>query len=217
MKNYNTNVSITNFNVDWLRIKSACMTTISKISNKMPGQEWRRKLLICEHSPIRRGEVSWKWEQIPYAISTHFARHHEGCEKFISTERTDRTKVDREERSQMNYVSMEMDANLQALINISMKRLCMCADSTTRAYWEQVLEAIKEYDLDVYWACVPQCVRCGGCVEPFSDCKFYEGFSKEYLTTQTQTDVMARYDAYNKHREKVLSLRKKVSNYDNGK
>ncbi len=109
----------------------------------------------------------------------------------------------------MNYVPMEMDANLQALINISMKRLCMCADPTTRAYWEQVLEAIKERDPDVYWACVPQCVRCGGCVEPFSDCKFYENFSREYLTPEMQTDVMARYDAYNEHREKVLTLRKK--------
>lgn len=209
MKKYNTKVNITNFNVDWLRIKSACMTTISKAASKMPGKEWRRKLLICEHSPIRRGEVSWKWDEIPYAISTHFARHHEGCEKFIGTERTDRTGVDREERSQMNYVPMEMDANLQALINISMKRLCMCADPTTRAYWEQVLEAIKEYDPDVYWACVPQCIRCGGCVEPFSDCKFYENFSREYLTPETQTDVMARYDAYNEHREKVLTLKRR--------
>ena len=103
MKKYDTSVKITYFNVDWLRIKSACMTTISKQAKQMPGQEWRRKLLICEHSPIRRSEISWKWDAIPYAISTHFARHHEGCEKFIGTERTDRTRINREERSQMNY------------------------------------------------------------------------------------------------------------------
>lgn len=29
-KKYNTKVRITYFNVDWLKIKSACMTTISK-------------------------------------------------------------------------------------------------------------------------------------------------------------------------------------------
>ncbi len=39
MKKYNTKVNITNFNVDWLRIKSACMTTISKAASKMPGKE----------------------------------------------------------------------------------------------------------------------------------------------------------------------------------
>ena len=207
MKKYDTSVKITYFNVDWLRIKSACMTTISKQAKQMPGQEWRRKLLICEHSPIRRSEISWKWDAIPYAISTHFARHHEGCEKFIGTERTDRTRINREERSQMNYVPMEMDANIQALINIAEKRLCMCADPTTRKYWEAVLEAVKEYDEDIFWACVPQCVRCGSCVEPFSECNLYDNFSKN-LTSEQQTDIMARYDAYNEYRGRVLSLKK---------
>lgn len=136
---------ITNFNVDWLAIKSACMTTISKQAGKQPNQEWKRKLLICQHSPIRRGIISWKWEQIPYAISTHFARHHEGCEKFIGTSRADRTAIkDRSQRSQMDYVPMEMDANIQALINISEKRLCTCADPLTKKYWEAVLEEIKK-------------------------------------------------------------------------
>ena len=207
MKKYDTSVKITYFNVDWLRIKSACMTTISKQAKQIPGKEWRRKLLICEHSPIRRSEISWKWDAIPYAISTHFARHHEGCEKFVGTERTDRTGVNREERSQMNPVPMEMDANIQALINISAKRLCTCADPTTKKYWESVLEAIREYDEDVFWACVPQCIRCGACVEPFSNCKFYENFSKN-LTPEQQTDIMARYDAYNEYRDEVLSLKK---------
>lgn len=63
---------ITNFNVNWIAIKDACMTTVSKQSlGKEPSQEWKRKLLICRHSPIRRGIISWKWENIPYAISTH--------------------------------------------------------------------------------------------------------------------------------------------------
>lgn len=208
MKKYDTSVNITYFNVDWLRIKSACMTTISKQAKQMPGQEWRRKLLICEHSPIRRSEISWKWDAIPYAISTHFARHHEGCEKFVGTERTDRTGIDREERSQMNPVPMEMDANIQALINISAKRLCTCADPTTRKYWEAVLEAVKEYDEDVYFACVPQCVRCGGCVESFSKCNYYNSIFKD-ISLEDQINVMRRYEIYNEHRNKVLSLKKK--------
>ena len=60
MEKYDTTVHITYFNVDWLRIKSACMTTISKEAKQEPNQEWKRKLLICEHSPIRRSEISWK-------------------------------------------------------------------------------------------------------------------------------------------------------------
>lgn len=205
MEEYETKPYITNFFVDWGLIKSACMTTISKKSSTMPTREWRRKLLICEHSPIRRTMVSWKWDQIPYAISTHFARHHQGCEKFIGTERSDRTNVDRKERSQMNCVPMEMDANVQALINISAKRLCMCADPITREYWKAVLEQIKELDEDIFWACVPQCIRCGACVEPFSDCKFYETFSKT-LSHEQQVDIMKRYDAYHEYRTKQKVL-----------
>ena len=193
---YDTTVHITNFYVDWMRIKSACMTTISKKAGKEPDTEWKKKLLICRHSPIRRGMVSWKWEKIPYAISTHFARHHEGCEKFIGTERNDRTGIDRSELSQMNYVPMEMDANLQALMNISEKRLCMCADATTKKYWEAVIEKIKEYDELIAWSNVPQCVRCGGCVEPFSKCTFYDKLM-ENTTLEEQKDVVKRYDIYN--------------------
>lgn len=201
MKEYNTSVKITDFNVDWMKIKAACMTTISKqAGDKEPSDEWKRRLLLAEHSPIRRGTVSWKWEEIPYAISTHFARHHEGCEKFIGTERTDRTGIDRESRSQMNYVPMEMDANIQALINISYKRLCTSADPTTRKYWQAVLDAIREYDENIYWACVPQCVRCGGCPE-YTNCGFYENLMKD-ATEEEQLKLVLRYNKYNQYRDK---------------
>lgn len=199
---YNPKVKITYFNVDWMRIKSACMTTISKeAGDKEPSEEWKKKLLICEHSPIRRSEISWKWEEIPYAISTHFARHHQGCEKFIGTERTDRTGINREERSQMNCVPMEMDANIQALINISFRRLCTTADPLTRKYWQAVLDAIKEYDETVYWACVPSCVRCGGCTEPFCKCGLYERIMEDH-TIEEQQDMIKRYNIYNEFRKK---------------
>lgn len=199
MTKYNTKTTITNFNVNWLAIKSACMTTISKQANKEPDDEWKKKLLVCQHSPIRRGIVSWKWEEIPYAISTHFARHHEGCEKFISTSRTDRTNVDRNERSQMDYVSMEMDSNIQALLNVSERRLCTCADPITRKYWQAVLEEIKKYDETIFWACVPQCVRCGACIEPFSKCNYYNNLMKE-ASLEEQTDIVKRYEYYNERR-----------------
>lgn len=205
MSNYNTKTTITNFNVNWLAIKSACMTTISKRAGKEPDDEWKKKLLVCQHSPIRRGIISWKWEEIPYAISTHFARHHEGCEKFISTSRTDRTNVDRNERSQMDYVSMEMDANIQALLNISERRLCTCADPITRKYWQAVLEEIKKYDENIAWAMQPQCVVKGGCCEPFSNCKYFDNFAKR-LTKEELLDIKTRYDKHNEYRNKVLNL-----------
>ena len=123
-------VRVTDYDINWKKIKSACMTTISKEAGpNEPSQIWKRKLLLCEHSPLRRGTISWKWDEIPYCISTHFVRHHEGCEKWVATSRADRTEIkDRSERSQMDPVMMEMEANIQALINISKKRLCTFYD-----------------------------------------------------------------------------------------
>ena len=200
--------TIKNFNVNWLDIKNACRQTISMCDSEIePTSEWKRKLLICRHSPIRIGSVLWKSEDVPFYVMGHIVRHNVGCTPFVSTSREDRTGIPRNERKQTDFVDMQMIANIEALINISERRLCTCADPTTRKYWEAVLEAIKEYDEDIFWACVPQCIRCGACVEPFSDCRFYENFSKN-LTPEQQTDIMARYDAYNAYRDRVLSLKK---------
>ena len=191
---------ITDFDIDWMKIKSACMTTISKEAGKEPTQEWKRRLLLCEHSPIRRGTISWKFDEMPYCISTHFVRHHEGVEKWVGTERADRTEIkDRSQRSQMDMVPMEMEANIQAIINISRKRLCTSADPLTIKYWKAVLEAIKEYDEDIYWACVPECVRCGGCPE-YKSCGYYDNLMKD-AEPEEQRVLKLRYDRYNKFRK----------------
>lgn len=193
-------VRITDYDINWKKIKSACMTTISKeAGDKEPSQEWKRRLLLCEHSPIRRGTISWKYDEIPYCISTHLVRHHEGVEKWVGTERADRTEVkDRSQRSQMDMVPMEMEANIQALINISRKRLCTSADPLTRLYWKATLEAIKEYDEDIYWACVPECIRCGGCPE-YVSCGYYD-YLMEGATEDEQRVLKLRYDRYNRNR-----------------
>lgn len=203
--------TIKNFNVNWLDIKNACRQTVSMGDSELePTSEWKRKLLICRHSPLRIGSVLWKSEDVPFYVMGHIVRHNVGCTPFVSTSREDRTGIPRNDRKQTDFVDMQMTANIEALINISERRLCTCADPTTRKYWEAVLEAIKEYDEDVYFACVPQCVRCGACVEPFSHCNFYSKFAKT-LTPEQQTDIMQRYEAFEEYRAKKLQLKKENS------
>ena len=61
MKKYNSTTRITDIHINWNKIKQACMTTVSKqAGDKEPSQEWKRRLLLAEHSPIRRGVISWK-------------------------------------------------------------------------------------------------------------------------------------------------------------
>ena len=205
MENYKPKV--VNFNVDWFAIKDACMQTIGKEAVAEPSSEWKRKLLICRHSPIRRSLISVKWEEIPSYVSTHFCRHSVGVTPYVSTSREDRTGVPREERKQTDMVSMQLDLNIQSLFNIMEKRLCKCSDINTIKYAKGLAEAIKEYDEELHWACVPQCVRCGGCVEPFSNCNFYSNLMKDH-TLEEQQNVMKRYDIYNEYREKVKAKRR---------
>lgn len=196
--------TIKDFNVNWLAIKNACRQTVSMGDSKIePTSEWKRKLLICRHSPLRIGTILWKSEDVPFYVMGHMVRHNVGCTPFVSTSREDRTGKPRDERKQTDLVDMKMVANIESILNISERRLCTCADKNTIKYWNTVLEAIREYDEDIYWACVPQCVRCGSCVEPFSECTFYDNFSKD-LTVEQQTNIMKRYDAYNKKRVKKI-------------
>lgn len=161
----------------WMDIKETTMTTIGKDTGKYPTSEWKRKLLLSEHSPIRTGMIRVKIYDIPYWVAGHLVRHHIGVEKFMSTQRTDRTGVDRTKLPQDNLVDLELHMNFQAIINISRKRLCYCASAETRKAWELVINAIKEYEPELYSVCVPDCIYKGWCTEMFP-CNYHK--TKKY-------------------------------------
>ena len=199
---------ITDFNVDWAKIKDACMATIGKRADKEPADTWKKKLLLAQHSPLRRGTISVYWEQIPYFVMGHLVRHHVGCTPFVSTSRSDRTGVDRTERRQTDFVSMEMDFNIQSLIDISRKRLCNCADAETIKYWKGLIEAVAEYDPIIAWACVPEGIHRGGCPECFSDCKVCNSILGQM---EHPEDMVARYEKYNNMPVRARVLKKEKS------
>ena len=113
-------LKILKIDADWLEVKNECRTTVNKEdSNVLPTKKFIEDVLISEHSPIRLVRVKWRWEGIKSWVSVHFARHWLGWDKFISTQRTDRTGVDRNKSTQDTPVNMDVNANPQALINVS--------------------------------------------------------------------------------------------------
>lgn len=154
----------------WQEIKDCTMTTISKDQGIYPTSEWKTKLLRCEHSPIRIGFFILKLYDIPSYVATHIARHHVGIEKYVATRRSDRGYKD-EVITRNSPVDMSIMTNFHALLQISRKRLCSCADAQTIKVWKMVLEAIKPYEPELYNLCVPQCIYCGYCPE-FKPCKY---------------------------------------------
>jgi hypothetical protein len=130
-------------------------------------------MLMCEHSPIRQILIKCKWYELKSWVSVHFVRHKFGIEHWVRTQRTDRTFINRDELSQSNFVEHEFEANAQAIINISRKRLCKQASKDTRDSWKAILESIKEEQPELYSVCVPECIYRGWCYE-YKSCNYHK-------------------------------------------
>ena len=199
-----TKVTVVKFDVDWTEIKNACRKTISmKDSSIEPGSDWKRKLLLAEHSPLRHSLITVDIEDVPFYVMGHLVRHSVGVTPYVGTSREDRTGIDRSERRQTDLVSMRLDMNIQALINISRKRLCNQADRQTQIVWLEVIKAIAEYDQDIAWACVPEGIRSCGCPEKFGDCRLCPSVLKK-MPKEDLFEMENRYDFYNDHRNITL-------------
>lgn len=159
----------------WRRVLNAARRTIGRSpSEKEPSDSWKAKILLAEHSPIRLLEYDFGWEKIRQWVTAHLVRHHEGCEKFVHSQRGDRRDLpcDRDHIYQGAKNDMDMTANAQSLINISRKRCCMCASKETRDAWAMVLNELEKVDPVLRSKCVRECVYRGFCPEWMSKCKY---------------------------------------------
>jgi hypothetical protein len=169
----------------WPLVKRAARTTISlEGEGAYPTDSWKKQILLAEHSPIRKIKVSWKWENLKSWVSVHFVRHKFGIEHWVTTQRSDRTGVDRDKSPQDTPVSHECEANAQALIFISRRRLCTQASIETRAAWKEVKAEIEKVDPVLASVMVPECIYRGFCPE-FNCCGYvnteaYRKTLKEY-------------------------------------
>lgn len=159
---------------NWLKVKQSARTTVSKEgAGKYPDDKWKKSILLAEHSPIRKIKFSWKWTNLKSWVSVHFVRHHLGILHYVSTQRTDRTGVDRDYLRQDALVEHECEANAQALINISRKRLCFQASQETRVAWQKVKEEVRKSDPILASVMVRECVYRGFCPE-MKSCRYCE-------------------------------------------
>lgn len=162
----------------WSKVKRAARTTISKDGEgEYPSDSWKKRILLAEHSPIRKIRFSWKWENIKSWVSVHFVRHKFGIEHWVTTQRSDRTGIDRDKSPQDTPVSHECEANAQALIFISRRRLCGQASKETRDAWKEVKADVEKVDPVLASVMVPECIYRGFCPE-FKSCHYVE--TEEY-------------------------------------
>lgn len=180
---------------DWQEVVNDCRATVGKPeTGKNPSSEWKRRILIAEHSPIRDIVIKWRWPSIKSWVATHWSRHKWEC--FIRTQRSDRTGVDRDELPQSTLVSFTGEANVQALIDTMRKRLCYQAAQETREYAEDLKAAIREVEPEIAWALCPNCIYRGGCPEMLR-CGYYVHLLENDWNIGSH-DIQERYEAYNR-------------------
>ena len=196
-------VKLTNIKGSWEEVANRARTTVGKEElGKEPSAKFKRDILMAEHSPIRSLIFCFKITNLKAWVATHLVRHHVGVEKWVRTQRSDRTGIDRDERKQTDLVSMEMDANIQSLIDMAGRRLCLQSDPVTRTYMKSLVEQIEKYDKTLAWRLVPQCINYGACIEPFGNCKYFDAFAEE-LTKEELTDMTKRLNKYHDYRNKM--------------
>lgn len=180
---------------DWQEVVDDCRSTVGKETlGHEPGEKFKKSILIAEHSPIRDISIKWRWKDMAHWITVHWVRHK--WEKFVRTQRSDRTGVPREKLPQDEPQTFTGEANVQHLIDTMRKRLCRQASQETREYAEDLKAAIDKVEPEISDVLVPNCIYRCGC--PEMECC---GLFQEMLRQEPDVgshDIQKRYNAYNR-------------------
>lgn len=163
-------MEVIDYHDNWQAVKNAAMNTVGNEKGEYPSSSWKWKILKAEHSPIRLIELTIRMRNIPYWVSVHLVRHKIGVEHFVSTQRSDRTGINRNDLPQSALVDHTMRINAQSLISISRKRLCNQASPETRLTWNAVKDVVAGVEPEIASLMVPDCVYRGHCSEMKSCC-----------------------------------------------
>lgn len=154
---------------DWYEVKRRALVTVGKSSFVDPSFDWKRKMLKCRHSPIRRLRFAFYLE-IPYWVSVHLVRHVHAV-PYVKSQRNDRqTEYDRNAARQDEPVSMIWDMNAEELLTIVNKRLCNKAAKETREVVAEMCRLVTEACPEFADVLVPMCVYHGGVCHEFDSC-----------------------------------------------
>lgn len=167
----------------WREVADSARTTVGmEPGDGVVSPIWKKSMLLSEHSPIRQLIIKAKWHDIAYFVHAHLVRHKIGTEWWVKSSRPDLTGKER--GSQEDPVDMEGDLNVQAIINISRRRLCNKAANETQVAWSDFLHKLKYEEPEIVSVCVPECVYRGYC---------YERRSCGYFKTETFQKELAEY------------------------
>lgn len=191
----------------WKEVLNDCRFTANKEPlDKEPSNEFKKNILISEHSPIRDISFKFEWREIKHWVTVHWVRHIWEC--FVNTQRSDRTGLDRDNMPQSNPQNFRGEENVQHLIDTDRKRLCFMASPETRECAVSQKVAISKIDPFIADVLVPNCIYRCGCPEKGLNnkkCRFFEEFAANFPKDKDIHDIQDRYDVFNKEFYKVYN------------
>ena len=187
----------------WEWVRTATLTTVHKESTgENLSSEWKQKILISGHSPIRELAIRFKVSELKRWIADQLIRHNVGVNNYMGTGREDRIKIPRSEQTMEFETELMQTHNAQSFINMMNNRLCVgCVSYQTRKLAEALLEEVKKVEPELALCCVPNCIKYCGCKELFAGGCVH--FNKFY--TETNGDIQnieERYRDYHEWRKK---------------
>ena len=202
----------------WDDVVDDCRATVGKPSlGKEPSDAFKESILIAEHSPIRDISIRWRWENMPHWVVVHWVRHK--FEKYVRTQRSDRTGIPREKLPQDEPSTITCEANCQSIIDAWRKRLCYQASPETRQSAEDVKVKLGDPESPVYEpqlsnVLVPNCIYRFGCPEP-NPCKFFEKFVEDCEARSinlSKATISERYAFYNEYFKRTRGFAEEDTN-----
>lgn len=156
---------------DWMLVKRCALVTAGMKPVTAPNHEWKEDILRARHSPIRELKYVFLIEDIPYWVSTHLARHHEGAQPYVRSQRNDRqSEYDRGSAPQDAPVTMILSLNAEGFITMANKRLCHKAADETRSVVEEMCRIARKLTPEIADQLEPMCMRNGGVCKEMKPC-----------------------------------------------
>lgn len=167
----------------WTDVLNAARFTQRKpLRSGEPSENWKKKIIKAEHSPLRCLMFNIDFYDIPYYVSVHLVRHIH-AQPFVSTSRPDidGNQKPRDEQKKSDLVNMRLFLNAQEIIHISKVRLCNKAETETKVAWAEAIKELRRIEPILANACVPNCIYKGFCPE-IKSCGYDS--SKNFSTTR---------------------------------
>jgi thymidylate synthase ThyX len=174
-------------------LNAARFTQRKEPLDKEPSDDFKRKIIRAEHSPLRCLMFNIDLYDIPRFVSDHLVRHIH-AQPFVSTGRHDiiQELPSRHEQRMDDLYNTRLFLNAQEIINISKVRLCSKAEVETRKVWLKVVKKLFKIEPILAEACQPSCIYRGICPE-INSCNFHrtEAYRKAYDTYINNLTVFA--------------------------